>query len=130
MADGTIDMIATDHAPHTAEQKNKPFAQSMSGITGLETAFSVLNTALVCTGKLTPMQLMRCMSQNPAQFYNLTGKSIEEGNRAELMIADWNADITYTSYRSKSSNTPFTGKPLKGEIKGIVCGTYTSLKQK
>ena len=123
-------MIATDHAPHTAEQKNKPFAQSMSGITGLETAFSVLNTALVCTGKLTPMQLMRCMSQNPAQFYNLTGKSIEEGNRAELMIADWNADITYTSYRSKSSNTPFTGKPLKGEIKGIVCGTYTSLKQK
>ena len=90
----------------------------------------MLNTALVCTGKLTPMQLMRCMSQNPAQFYNLTGKSIEEGNRAELMIADWNADITYTSYRSKSSNTPFTGKPLKGEIKGIVCGTYTSLKQK
>lgn len=130
LADGTIDMIATDHAPHTAEQKNRPFAQSMSGITGLETAFSVLNTALVCTGKLTPMQLMRCMSQNPAQFYNLTGKSIEEGNRAELMIADWNADITYTSYRSKSSNTPFTGKPLKGEIKGVVCGTYTSLKQK
>lgn len=127
LADGTIDMIATDHAPHTAEQKNKPFAQSMSGITGLETAFSVCNSALVQTGRITPMQLIRAMSQNPAAFYGLTGKSITEGNRAELMIADWDADIVYTEFHSKSSNTPFANLPLKGKVKGIICGTYCSM---
>lgn len=129
LADGTIDMIATDHAPHTAEQKNKPFAASMSGITGLETAFSVCNTVLVQTGRLTPMQLIRAMSQNPAQFYGLTGKAVVEGNRAELMIADWDADVIYTEYRSKSTNTPFTGMPLKGKICGIVAGSYVSFQK-
>lgn len=129
LLDGTIDMIATDHAPHTAEQKNKPFAQSMSGITGLETAFSVCNSALVQTGRITPMQLMRAMSQNPAAFYGLTGKEIREGNRAELMLANWNADVTYTQFHSKSSNTPFTGLPLTGKVVGIVCGTYCSVPE-
>ena len=128
LIDGTIDMIATDHAPHTAEQKNRPFAQSMSGITGLETAFSVCNSALVRTGRITPMQLMRAMSQNPAQFYGLTGKAVAEGNRAELMIADWNAAVVYTHYKSKSSNTPFTDLPLYGKVRGIVCGTYCSVE--
>lgn len=122
LVDGTIDMIATDHAPHTAEQKNRPFGQAMSGITGLETAFSVCNSALVQTGRVTPMQLMRAMSSNPAKFYGLTGKSVEVGNRAELMIADWNADQVYNSYQSKSTNTPFTGLPLTGKVKGIVMG--------
>ena len=129
LVDGTIDMIATDHAPHTAEQKNRPFAQAMSGITGLETAFSVLNSVLVRTGRLTPMQLMRAMSQNPAQFYGLTGKEIREGNRAELMIADWDAEVTYTEYKSKSSNTPFTGQLLAGKVIGVVCGTYCSVEE-
>lgn len=129
LLDGTIDMIATDHAPHTAEQKNRPFSQAMSGITGLETAFSVLNSVLVRTGRLTPMQLMRAMSQKPAEFYNLTGKEIREGNRAELMIADWDADVIYTEYKSKSSNTPFTGQLLAGKVIGIVCGTYCSVDQ-
>ena len=123
IADGTIDMIATDHAPHTAEQKNKPFGQSMSGITGLETAFSVCNSALVQTGCLTPMQLMRAMSSNPAKFYGFTNKSITEGNRAELMIANWNEDVVYTEYKSKSCNTPFTNLPLKGKVHGVVVGT-------
>ena len=128
LVDGTIDMIATDHAPHTAEQKNRPFAQSMSGITGLETAFSVCNSALVQTGRVTPMQLMRAMSQNPAQFYGLTDKAVAEGNRAELMVADWNAEAVYTEYKSKSSNTPFTGLPLRGKVRGIICGTYCTVK--
>lgn len=123
LLDGTIDMIATDHAPHTAEQKNKPFDQSMSGITGLETAFSVCNSALVQTGRLTPMQLMRAMSANPARFYGLTGKAITEGNRAELMIANWDEDVVYTEYKSKSRNTPFTGLPLKGKVHGVIVGS-------
>ncbi len=128
LADGTIDMIATDHAPHTAEQKNRPFAQSMSGITGLETAFSVCNSALVQTGRITPMQLIRAMSQNPAEFYGLTGKAVTEGNRAELMIADWNAETVYTEYKSKSNNTPFTGLRLCGKVRGIICGTYCTVE--
>ncbi len=122
LADGTIDMIATDHAPHAAEEKDRPFAAAPSGIIGLETSFSVCNTALVQTGHLTPMQLIARMSQGPASFYGLKGKAIVPGNRAELMIADWNADVTYTSYRSKSANSPFTGTPLKGRVRGIVVG--------
>ena len=65
--DGTIDMVATDHAPHTAEEKAREFAKAPSGITGLETAFSVCNTYLVQTGKLTPMQLLDRMSKAPAE---------------------------------------------------------------
>ena len=115
-------MIATDHAPHAAEEKAQDFAAAPSGITGLETAFSVCNTALVKTGRMTRMQLLTCMSKNPAQIYGLTGKSIEPGNHAELAILDWDADKVYTKYQSKSSNTPFTGKPLRGAVHGIVMG--------
>ncbi len=122
LQDGTIDMIATDHAPHSAQEKSKPFAQAPSGITGLETAFAVCNTALVRTGKLTRMQLMRVMSRNPAEFYHLTGKSIEVGHHAELMIADWDAPVVFTSYHSKAANTPFTGRELTGKVCAIVMG--------
>src|SRR5699024_9726227 len=69
LQDGTVDLIATDHAPHTAEEKAKPFAQAPSGITGLETAFSVCNTYLVKTGALTKMQLLEKMSKNPSEVY-------------------------------------------------------------
>lgn len=120
--DGTIDMIATDHAPHAAEEKNQPFAKAPSGITGLETSFAVCNTTLVQTGELTRLELLRVMSQNPAEFYGLTGKSVEVGNRAELMIADWEAPVVFTDYRSKSANTPFTGRPLTGKVCAVVMG--------
>ncbi len=122
LKDGTIDMIATDHAPHADDEKAKDFASAPSGIIGLETAFSVCNTALVKAGRMTRMQLLTRMSKNPAEIYGLTGKSIEPGNHAELTILDWDADKTYTSYQSKSSNSPFTGKPLRGEVRGIVMG--------
>ena len=120
--DGTIDMIATDHAPHAAEEKNQPFAKAPSGITGLETSFAVCNTTLVQTGELTRLELLRVMSQNPAEFYGLTGKSVEVGNRAELMIADWEAPVVFTEYQSKSTNTPFTGRPLTGKVCAVVMG--------
>ncbi|MBP3312306.1 MAG: dihydroorotase [Butyricicoccus sp.] len=122
LKDGTIDMIATDHAPHTADEKARDFASAPSGIIGLETAFSVCNTALVKAGRMNRMQLLTRMSKNPAEIYGLTGKSIEPGNRAELVILDWDATKTYTSYQSKSSNSPFTGKPLRGAVQSIVMG--------
>ncbi len=122
LADGTADLIATDHAPHTAEEKARPFAQAPSGITGLETAFSVCNTALVQTGILTPLELLARMSRGPAEVYRLPGKSVEPGHRAELVLLDWDCEKVYTSYHSKGVNTPFTGKKLTGAVRATVMG--------
>lgn len=122
LADGTVDLIATDHAPHAAAEKAKPFAQAPSGITGLETAFSVCNTYLVQTGVLTKMQLLEKMSKNPAEVYRFAGKSIEPGHRAELCVLDFTCDKVYTKYYSKGINTPYTGMPLKGAPVYTVMG--------
>lgn len=123
LADGTIDMIATDHAPHTRAEKAREWAKAPSGIIGLETAFSVCCTALVHTGKLTRMQLLEKMSRNPAQIYGLRGRSIEPGNRAELALLDWDRETVYSQYCSKAENSPFTGVPLRGAVLGTVFGT-------
>lgn len=129
LADGTIDMIATDHAPHTAAEKAREFAKAPSGITGLETAFSVCNTCLVRPGYLTPMQLLEKMSRNPAAVYGLTGRAIQPGNYARLALLDWESQTVYTAYRSKAVNTPFTGLPLTGRPCGIVTGAALTLNQ-
>ena len=122
LADGTIDMVATDHAPHTAEEKAREFAKAPSGITGLETAFSVCNTYLVQTGKLTPMQLLDRMSKAPAEIYGLTDRAVQAGNFARLVLLDWDTEKVYETYKSKGINTPYTGKKLTGSPKAIVTG--------
>ena len=122
LADGTIDMIATDHAPHTAAEKAREFAKAPSGITGLETAFSVCNTYLVRTGRLTPMQLIEKMSKTPADIYGLTGRAIAVGNYARLTLLDWDSRVVYEHYRSKAVNTPYTGRPLTGAPRATVTG--------
>ena len=123
LADGAIDMVATDHAPHTAEEKAREFAKAPSGITGLETAFSVCNTVLVKTGRMTPMQLIERMSKAPAEVYGLRGRAVAAGNFARLVLLDWESETVYETYRSKAVNTPFTGKPLTGAPRAIVTGT-------
>ncbi|MFR0925234.1 MAG: dihydroorotase [Butyricicoccaceae bacterium] len=122
LADGTIDMVATDHAPHTAEEKAREFAKAPSGITGLETAFSVCNTYLVQTDKLTPMQLVDRMSKAPAEIYGLTDRAVQAGNFARLVLLDWDTEKVYETYKSKGINTPYTGKKLTGSPKAIVTG--------
>lgn len=122
LIDGTIDMIATDHAPHTYDEKNREFAKAPSGIIGLETAFSVCNTTLVQNGKMSKIKLLECMSKNPAEIYSLENKAIKTRNRAELVILDWNKEKIYNSYHSKSSNTPFTGKKLIGSVEAVIIG--------
>ena len=122
LADGTIDMVATDHAPHTAEEKAREFAKAPSGITGLETAFSVCKTYLVQTGKLTPMQLVDRMSKAPAEIYGLTDRAVQAGNFARLVLLDWDTEKVYETYKSKGINTPYTGKKLTGSPKAIVTG--------
>ncbi len=122
LLDGTIDMIATDHAPHTSEEKNREFAKAPSGITGLETAFSVCNTTLVQSGKMSKIKLLECMSKNPAEIYGLKNKEIRIGNKAELVLLDWNKEKIYTNYQSKSCNTPFTGQKLIGSVDAVIMG--------
>ena len=128
LADGTIDMIATDHAPHTAEEKAREFAKAPSGITGLETAFSVCNTYLVKTGRLTPMQLVDKMSRAPAEIYGLTGRAVAKGNFARLVLLGWSCDMVYKSYKSKGINTPYTNMPLTGAPRAIVTGTRVTTR--
>ena len=128
LADGTIDMIATDHAPHTAEEKAREFAKAPSGITGLETAFSVCNTYLVKTGRLTPMQLIEKMSKAPAEVYGLTGRAVAAGHFARLVLLDWDNEMIYKTYKSKAINTPYTGMTLTGAPRAIVTGARVTAR--
>ena len=128
LADGTIDMIATDHAPHTAEEKAREFAKAPSGIIGLETAFSVCNTYLVKTGRLTPMQLIEKMSKAPAEVYGLTGRAVAAGNFARLVLLDWDSEMIYKTYKSKAINTPYTGMTLTGAPRAIVTGARVTAR--
>lgn len=116
LVDGTIDMIATDHAPHTAEEKAKPITQAPSGIIGLETALALGITELVDKGYLTMCQLLRLMSTNPAALYHLDAGYLEEGGPADLILIDTYARLIPGDYASKASNSPFTGWNLKGKI--------------
>lgn len=122
LKDGTIDIIATDHAPHTSDEKDKEFEKAPSGIIGLETAFSVCNTYLVKVGEISKMQLVEKMSVNPAKLYNLKNKEIKIGNKAEIAIVSWSEKKIYKSYKSKADNTPFTNRELYGSIKAVVIG--------
>lgn len=121
LKDGTIDLIATDHAPHSAEEKAKPLTEAPSGIIGLETSLSLGITSLVRPGHLTMMELLEKMTINPARLYHLPYGTIEEGAAADFVL--FNPDETWipTEYASKSSNSPFTGKELYGKIKYTIC---------
>lgn len=121
LTDGTIDIIATDHAPHSAEEKGKPLTQAPSGIIGLETALALGITNLVRPGHLTTLQLMEKMSLNPAILYRLDKGRLDEGADADLVIFDENELWTVGDYASKSSNSPFTGEQLYGRVKYTIC---------
>ncbi len=124
LKEGVIDIIATDHAPHSAEEKGRPLTQAPSGIIGLETALSLGITNLVDTGCLTMVQLMEKMSLNPAILYRLEEHKgwIGKGADADLVIFDPAASWTVTHFQSKSSNSPFVGETLKGVVKYTICG--------
>ncbi len=121
LSDGTIDLIATDHAPHSAVEKAKPFPEAPSGIIGLETALSLGITSLVRPGHLTMMELLEKMTVNPAKLYHLPYGKIEQGAQADLVIFDPKERWIPDSYLSMSSNSPFTGKELYGKVKYTLC---------
>ena len=123
--DGSIDMIATDHAPHSAEEKAvEPVWKAPSGIIGLETALALAVTNLVKPGHLTMVQLMEKMSLNSAKLYRFDKGSVAEGADADLVIFDENERWTVTEddIASKSHNTPFIGAELYGRVKYTICG--------
>ena len=125
LTDGTIDLIATDHAPHTREEKDKPITQAPSGIIGLETALALGITELVDKGALSLMKLLEKMTINPAKMYRLDAGYLAEGGPADLILIDREAKFIAGNYLSKAVNTPFTGWELTGRVVRTICAGKT-----
>jgi dihydroorotase len=120
-----LDVIATDHAPHSMDEKEQSIATAPFGIVGLETAFSLTMTELVEKGYLTPMQMVEKMSLNPAKVLGIDKGSLEIGKVADIVIADPKEKykIDVNEFVSKGKNTPFHGKEVVGKVKyTIVAG--------
>ncbi len=124
LKEGVIDIIATDHAPHSAEEKKRPLLNAPSGIIGLETALALGITNLVRAGHLSLLALIEKMSLNPAILYHLedTKGRIGKGADADLVIFDPDEEWTVTQFASRSDNSPFIGERLYGKVKYTICG--------
>lgn len=122
LRDGTIDVIATDHAPHGADSKNCEFDRAANGLIGFETAFALGVTHLVKPGHLTIERLCELMSAAPAQVLSLPAGRLEEGAACDLTIADLEEEWTFTEdeIESKSKNSPFLGAGLTGRVRHTV----------
>lgn len=121
--DGTIDMIITDHAPHSAEEKSKGLKDSAMGVVGLEVAFPVLYTNLVKTGIISLEKLVELMNSNPRKLFGI-GTEIKVGEDADLTVYDLveNYDIDSSTFVSMGKATPFDGNHVFGKCKMTICG--------
>jgi dihydroorotase len=124
LKDGTIDLIATDHAPHSSEEKARELTSAPSGILGLQTAFALGVTRLVKPGHLTLMELLKKMSLNPARLYGFDAGHIYEGGPADITVFDPDEEWFFSGdlIRSKSVNSPFVGWKLTGRVRYTICG--------
>jgi dihydroorotase len=124
LIDGTIDCIATDHAPHAANEKEEPFEMAPFGVTGLETAFAACFTGLVETGQLPLEVLVRRLSSDPARIFDLPIPSLADGSEANLAVMDTGADwlVGPDDFQSKSTNSAFAGETLRGRVRLTVAG--------
>ena len=122
LKDGTIDVIATDHAPHSFDEKQVEYQSAPFGIVGLETALGLVVSELVNSGVLTLSMMIEKMSTNPRRILNLPEIRIAEGQTANLTIfdpaAEWIVDVQ--AFKSKSKNSPFGGRKLTGKPVGII----------
>ncbi len=123
IVDGTIEVIATDHAPHTAEEKSRGLERSAMGIVGLETAFPLLYTYLVKRGVITLERLVELMAVNPRRIFNLEG-GLEAGDPADFTVLDLapRYRIDPATFRSKGHATPFAGWEVEGCAAMTVVG--------
>ena len=132
LLDGTIDAIATDHAPHTAEEKSRGLAHSAMGIVGLETAFPVLYTSLVRTGRMSLERLVEAMSTAPRRIFHLGGGELGPGMPADITVIDLDKEyyIDSRNFLSMGKATPFDGLKVRGEVVLTLMGgraVYNSL---
>ena len=119
--DGTLDIIATDHAPHSEEEKAKSITEAPSGILGLETAFALGVGELVEKNDMPLLDLIDRMSYSPAKMYKLDAGYIKENGPADFIIFDPNEFWRVEEFQSKSQNSPFIGKMMLGKIKKTIC---------
>jgi dihydroorotase len=131
LRDGTIDAIATDHAPHHYDAKEREFDQAPNGIIGLETAFPLANTELVRSGLLTLPQLVERMSTVPARIFGLPGGSLAKGAPADVVVLDPEVEwlVDPASFRSKSRNTPFGGRKVRGRAVATIVRGHIVFRQ-
>jgi dihydroorotase len=129
IADGTIDAIATDHAPHNLDEKNVEFDLAPFGIIGLETAFAVCHEQLVVAKRITLSRLIDLMSTGPARVFSLPGGSLAEGQPGDLALIDLDDEYEVkTPFRSKAGNSPFIGMRLRGRAVATIVGGITSYR--
>jgi dihydroorotase len=124
IADGTVDAIATDHAPHHADEKQVEFDRAPFGIVGLETCVPLVFARLVHSGRIGVARAIELLSTNPARVFRLPGGSLAEGSVADITILAPDATVTIraAALKSKSKNTPFDGWQLKGAVAATIVG--------
>jgi dihydroorotase len=124
LRDGTVDVIATDHAPHHADDKKVEFARASFGIVGLETAVPLCLDRLVHAGVISLSRLVELLSANPARILGVPGGRLREGDSADLTILapDLSVTVSAAAFRSKSRNTPYDGWQLRGGVAATVVG--------
>ena len=122
LINGTIDAIATDHAPHSPEEKALPFDEAPNGIIGLETSLAVALTFLYHTGKLAMEEIINLMSKKPAEILKIDSGRLKEGGLADIVIFDPDEEWTVepSGFKSKSQNTPYAGMKLRGKVKYTI----------
>lgn len=122
--DGTIDAIATDHAPHHSDEKMLEYDRAPSGVVGLETALGVALTVLHHSGAVPLARIIEMLTIGPARAFSLAGGTLEEGSAADITVFDvereWTVDPL--TFKSKSRNTPFAGWRLRGKVIATFCG--------
>jgi dihydroorotase len=124
IADGSVDVIATDHAPHHYDEKRVEFDRAPFGITGLETAVSLCFDRLVHAGVISIARLVELLSINPARIMHVAGGSLSEGAPADITVLapDLRVTVSVERMRSKSKNTPFDGWHLRGGVAATIVG--------
>ena len=121
LKDGTIDIIATDHAPHAKEEKDKPITEAPSGMLGLEAALPLCIEKLVKEAGMSMMEVLDKLTAKPAAMYNIDRGDLRVGGSADIVIFNPDEKWTVTGFQSKSQNSPFLGDELTGKVKYTIC---------
>ena len=121
LKDGTIDIIATDHAPHAKEEKDKPLTEAPSGMLGLEAALPLCIEKLVKEAGMSMMEVLDKLTVKPAEMYNIDRGDLRVGGPADIVIFNPDEKWTVTGFQSKSQNSPFLGEELTGKVKYTIC---------